>query len=316
MDSLKMLIQPLSVIRLSSDDGGKQIQGGSSPSSVNPSSEVLTGKTTYKKGNLTINVFQSSGQLDQDVTDSLAKEMMKPGLIILPADSTHGDEAGKAPGNIYAKINDRVTNNRILLNPKLKVTHMDEIDLGAERLKSEGFAHSLRTWLGALVEKLGDRFNSLNPEDIDSYNKFIDEAGGPRVIVGGVGAEVPPHIAYIGEEENNGVPVINEETKRIELRPQEAKRRGVSHAATMGMGEFKKDSVELVMMNAKGKRKEDSIEFALKEALEEDGKPVSGLGVLLHQFAFSKNHPKAEFVLNIDAEAAAKSQGLLKQLAA
>ena len=306
---------PLSNIKMKDDDGAN-VQTGAANAPSAPS-EVTSGKTTYTKGNLVINVFQDASLLDKNVVDRLALEMTKKGLIILPADSTHGNEPGKAPGNIYVDLDQKIKAGNVDLHPELRVTHMDEIDLGSEKLKTEGFAHSLKSWLKDLVEKLGDRFNALNPEDIPAYDKFIADAGGPRVIVGGVGAAPPPHIAYIGEEEIEGIPIINMKTKRIKLRDEEAQRRGVSHAATMGMGEFLKDSVELVMMNAKGKRKEDSIEYALKEGLAADGKPVSGLGILVHQFAFNKNpqKDKAKFVLNIDAAAASQAGNLLKQLA-
>ncbi len=292
---------PQTRISLAADDGARQINSGTRTSTI-PSS-LHNDRQTIKIGNLELNIFQSTGGLDQAVSQMLAKEIMKPGLIILPADSTHGDEEGKPKGQIYSKLNDQIKNG-LQVNSNLKVTHMDELDLGADKLKNEGFAHSLKGWLPNLVQKLDSRFNTLNPQDISAYDAFIEEAGGPRVIVGGVGAEVPPHIAYIGEEQDSkSEPVINQETKKIELREEEAKRRGVKHAATMGMGEFEKDSLEKVIITAKGERKAASIKYALKEGLATDGRETkSALGMLVRKF--SQNRKGPEFILNIDANAA------------
>ncbi len=261
---------------------------------------------TLKVGNILINVFNNPAELNQTVAQQLIPEFKKPGLIILPADSTHGHETGRPDGEIYKFVNQHFATNQP--HAKLRVTHMDE--LGSKQVKDstvipERFSDKIKQWLPNITGTIHERFLPINPNDLTAYKTFVESSGGARVIVGGVGKDVPPHIAYIGEATNlQGKPVINNVPASIKLRDGEAERRGVTHAVTMGMSFFNSENLEKVVITAKGEPKAKAVLYALRDGLlndAPDGK--SAFGKLIRKFAKQPQNSKTQLVLNFDADA-------------
>lgn len=299
-------------VRFAKDDGANPTTdtgGTDRPRDVRAISQT---KRTFSLGKLTVNVFNTEADLNKDVANQIAAEMQKPGLMILPADSTHGDEPKKKPGEIYSLINEKITSSGLNIHDGLFVTHMDELDFNSKNehwgdREQKGFADSLKGWLPNLMSSLrGERFYAFDTEYLKGYDDFISKQGGPRVIVGGVGADTPPHIAYIAEHKgDDGKPLINKGTFQVTLRPSESKRRGVDHAVTMGMGLFDADSLEKVIIDAKGEHKAAAILYALNDGLKNvapDGE--SALGQLIRKYtAKGGQDAKGELILNLDAAA-------------
>jgi hypothetical protein len=259
-------------------------------------SDPLSPDKTFKIGNLVINVFDNTNSLNRSVAQLINQEMQKGGLVVLPADSTHGNEAGKPPGEIFSFLDNLIAKTEI--NKKLKVTHMDELENGNTK-----FADNLKKWLPNLIEQLKKRFHAINPKNFEAYKTLM--AKGPRVIVGGIGAATPPHIAYIGEEQNpnTGKQVLNPEPRRIKLRAEESERRACTHAFTMGMKSFdpiQNPNLQTVILTAKGSRKIDAVKHALQEAF---GATVSrsATGQILKQF-INPNPKGPKLILNVDKE--------------
>ncbi len=257
---------------------------------------------SFKVGNLTINIFPASSMLEHNVAQQLKREFQEPGLIILPADSTHGHESGRADGNIYRLVNEHFAMNQP--HSALRVTHMDELKNSPEK-----FSNKLQSWLpniiGTGTNSIGTRFHAIDPENLDAYTQFVNEGGGARVIVGGVGAEEPPHLAYIGEKQAAGQPVLNDQPELVPLRTREAGRRGVTHAATMGMSFFNSPKLESVIISAKGEHKAKSVAYALREGLlSKAPQGKSAFGEIIRRFADSATTgQKGNLVLNFDQTA-------------
>ena len=254
-------------------------------------------------GNLTLNVYSDTNSLNRSVAELIKQEMQKGGLAILPSDSTHGNEDGKPPGQIYEFLDKLFSKSFVPDN--LVVSHMDEVERG-----NTSFSKSLRSWLPKLMKKLGDRFKAIDINNFEPYKKLLGK--GPRLIVGGIGAAVPPHVAYIGEEQNSSTDkqILNEGPKKIKLRPEESKRRNCTHAYTMGMDSFdakKNKKLETVILTAKGERKAPAVIHALKEAFgieKRNGKSMerSACGQILKKFTDNKDHKGPKLVLNIDGD--------------
>ncbi len=257
----------------------------------------------FSFGNLTLNVYSDTNSLNSSVAELIKQEMQKGGLAILPSDSTHGNEAGKAPGQIYEFLDTLIAKTALPKN--LTVSHMDEVEGG-----NTSFSKSLRTWLPKLMKKLGERFKAIDINNFEPYKKLLGK--GPRLIVGGIGAAVPPHVAYIGEEQNpsTGKQILNQGPKRIKLRPEESERRNCTHAYTMGMDSFdakKNKKLETVILTAKGERKAPAVIHALKEAFgidKRNGESMerSACGQILKRFTDNNDHKGPKLVLNIDAD--------------
>ena len=235
-------------------------------------------------GNLFINVFNDKTNLNRSVAKNICQEMRKGGLVVLPSDSTHGNEEGEPPGEIYQFLDALIAKTKV--PSTLNVTHMDELEGG-----NTSFSDSIREWLPTLVKRLGNRFHAIDIKNFDAYKDLMKE--GPRVIVGGIGAATPPRVAYIGEETKVGknnqrekdllkvnlfpvsLPpkkdsqILNTEPKRIKLREEESKRRNCTHAFTMGMNSFKpaNKNLQTVILTAKGENKASAVEHALEKAL-------------------------------------------------
>lgn len=251
----------------------------------------------FRFGNLHIRVFNDTTKLNRSVAENICQEMKQGGLVVLPSDSTHGNEKGKPPGQIYKFLDKLIAKTKV--PSTLKVTHMDELDGG-----NTSFAESIKKWLPTLVKRLGNRFHAIDINNFTAYKDLMKE--GPRVIVGGIGAATPPHVAYIGEETNpdTSSQILNTEPKRIKLRKEESKRRNCTHAFTMGMNSFKpaNKNLQTVILTAKGEKKAKAVKHALKEALGFANMAKSACGQILKQFASSQNKKGPKLVLNLDQE--------------
>jgi hypothetical protein len=251
---------------------------------------------TLRFGQLSINVFRSTEELNQSIANLISREMQKDGLIVLPSDSTHGKE-GEKDGKIYEHL-DRIIQKTRLPND-LVVTHMDELKNG-----KTSFSVSLRSWLPNLMKKLGDRFKAIDPNNFDDYAKLLKT--GPRVIVGGIGAEVPAHVAYIGEEQDpiTGKQTINNEPKTITLRSAESQRRNCTEAVTMGMNSFiprKNQKLERVILTAKGEHKAEAVSDALRQAFGLSPHTTGACGEILYEF--TNRAPGQGPILNLNLDA-------------
>ena len=252
---------------------------------------------TLRFGQLSINVFSTTEELNQSIANLISREMQKDGLMVLPSDSTHGKE-GEKNGKIYEYLDGIIQKTR--LPNDLVVTHMDELKGG-----NTSFSKSLESWLPNLMQKLGDRFKAIDPNNFDDYATLLNT--GPRVIVGGIGAEVPAHVAYIGEEQDasTGEQIINDEPKTITLRSAESKRRECTEAVTMGMNSFrpiKNKNLERVILTAKGTHKADAVSGALRQAFGLSSKGTGACGEILHEFA-NRDPGKGPILnLNLDAD--------------
>jgi len=255
----------------------------------------------FSFGNLTLNVYSDTNSLNRSVAELIKQEMQQGGLAILPADSTHGNERGKPKGEIYAFL-DRLF-SKSFVPGDLTVSHMDELKGG-----NTSFSGSLRSWLPKLIQNLGDRFKAIDINNFEPYKKLLER--GPRLIVGGIGAAVPPHVAYIGEEKNSltGKQILNRGPKEIKLRPEESDRRKCTHAYTMGMDSFDakiNNKLETVILTAKGDKKAPAVIHALKEAFgieKRNGESMerSACGQILKRFADNEDPKGPKLVLNID----------------
>jgi len=272
----------------------------------------------YSINNFILNVYSDTNSLNRSVAELIKQEMQKGGLAILPSDSTHGNEDDKPKGEIYAFLDKLFSKSFVPDN--LTVSHMDELKDG-----NTSFSKSLRSWLPNLIKKLGNSFKAIDINNFEPYKKLLEK--GPRLIVGGIGAAVPPHVAYIGEEQNSstGKQILNKGPKKIKLRPEESKRRNCTHAYTMGMDSFnaeKNKKLETVILTAKGERKAPAVIHALKEALgieKRNGESMerSACGQILKRFADNEDLKGPKLVLNIDAEIFNKiiaEEELIKQL--
>jgi 6-phosphogluconolactonase/glucosamine-6-phosphate isomerase/deaminase len=251
----------------------------------------------FRFGNLHINVFNDTTKLNRSVAENICQEMKQGGLVVLPSDSTHGNEKGKPPGQIYKFLDKLIAKTKV--PSTLRVTHMDELDGG-----NTSFSESIKKWLPTLVKRLGNRFHAIDINNFTAYKNLMET--GPRVIVGGIGAATPPHVAYIGEETNpdTSSQILNTEPKRIKLRDQESNRKKCTHAFTMGMNSFKpaNKNLQTVILTAKGEKKAKAVKHALKEALGFANMAKSACGQILKQFASSQNKNGPKLVLNLDQE--------------
>jgi hypothetical protein len=297
---------------------GKEVRN---PEEVHPTRSYALYKhkpKVYSIGNFILNVYSDTNSLNRSVAELIKQEMQQGGLAILPADSTHGDEDDKPKGEIYAFLDKLFSKS--FVPDDLTVSHMDELKDG-----NTSFSKSLRSWLPKLIQNLGDRFKAIDINNFEPYKKLLER--GPRLIVGGIGAAVPPHVAYIGEEQNSltGKQILNEGPKKIKLRPEESKRRNCTHAYTMGMDSFnaeKNKKLKTVILTAKGEKKAPAVIHALKEALgikKSNGESIerSACGQILKRFADNNDHKGPKLVLNIDKAIFSKiiaEEELIKQL--
>lgn len=254
-------------------------------------------------GKVRLNIFGTEDALNEHVANCLIMEAQKPGLIVLPSDSTHGDEAGKPLGDIYRRVNEYFMDPTHVLTIQANFTHMDELNL-----TSQPFGTNILTWLDNLmrIDTNPYRFYQIDPSHFRKYKNKLQQ--GPRIIFGGIGAQCPPHLAYIGENlDKNGKPILNLDPAKVTLREEEAERRKTTEAYTMGLNSFRKTTnpkLETIILTAKGGRKAEAIHYALREAfLDQTPEGQSACGQVI-KGSLAQNGPKLE--LNLDQEAWSK----------
>lgn len=222
-----------------------------------------------------IKSFKTSQELDDNIASILISEFQKPGLVMLPVGSTF--EKG-----IYPKVNEffafeeyelRDTKNQdsvfVKKNHKvskgLSITHLDEL---ANEEKNK-FSSSLKRSLSNVLNQVGERFFEIDIENIKTFDSFINNLGGPRLIVLGLGSDPAiAHVAFIGEE------FLNTVTAKVKLSKKVAKIHGVEEAVTIGTDIFKSNNLEQIIVVVKGKSKAESLAAAYKD-------PDTGLGFLI-----------------------------------
>lgn len=226
-----------------------------------------------------ITSFDTVKQLDEFVASLLIEELQKPGLVLLPVGNTFVGASERSQG-IYPLVNDYFaeTDNRLYgsnenqeiykqqqhhVHPELKLSHLDEL-AGSQ----SSFASQLETQLSNVVKQCSS-FYRIDTEDISGFEKYIRMAGGPRLIVLGLGADPnTAHVAFMGEE------YINSSIERIKLTDALAAIHGTDSAITIGTDLFRMASVESIIVVAKGRSKAKSLAAAFED-------PDTGLGYLI-----------------------------------
>lgn len=221
-----------------------------------------------------IKAFQSTKELDNFIIDLLIKEFLKPGLILVPVGKTFED-------GIYPQINEyfKFTENKFYDENKeiyktqqhkahanLYLSHLDELI----NENKNSFSTRLKESLPDLIKDLGDRFYPIDIDNIDNFERFIRQTGGPRLIVLGLGPNPDTaHVGFMGEE------YINTATTQITLSESAAKEHKCSQAVTIGADIFQNPSLESIIVVAKGKSKAQSLKAAFADS-------DSGLGYLIY----------------------------------
>lgn len=226
-----------------------------------------------------ITSFDSVKQLDEFVASLLIDELQKPGLVLLPVGNTFAASTEQSQG-IYPMVNDYFTEteNRLYgsnenpeiykeqkhqVHPELHLSHLDELAGG-----KTSFASQLETQLSNVVKQCSS-FYKIDTEEIEAFDKYIRMAGGPRLIVLGLGADPnTAHVAFMGEE------YINSSVERIKLTDALAAIHGTDSAVTIGSDLFRMASVESIIVVAKGRSKAKSLAAAFED-------PDTGLGYLI-----------------------------------
>lgn len=222
-----------------------------------------------------IKAFNSARELDDFIASFLIQEFSKPGLVLLPVGKTFEE-------GIYPKVNDyfKLSENKFhdgkeelyktqdhQANPDLYISHLDELI----NEKKNSFSNRLKSSLPNLIKNLDDRFYAIDIDDIESFERFIRRAGGPRLIILGLGANPDTaHVGFMGEE------YINTATTEVTLSESAAKEHNCPTAITIGADIFQAHSLEAIIVVAKGKSKALSLKAAFGDA-------DSGLGYLIHK---------------------------------
>lgn len=215
------------------------------------------------------------------------------GLVYLAADSTHGTDlnanGGKGRfGNIYAPVRDffraefKKANGR-RISPDLYLKNLDELDpksiIDKKRIFPNGkpyepFRDIIVNDLDFPIQQIGARWKPLNPNKPERYILEMPKKRLPSFAFVGLGAGPKgAHVAYFGEDGN-----IFETTTRIKLGEEEAQRRNVTHAFSMGADSLLK--IDHITVTVKESRKMASLIAAFEDA-QQPGPPKTGLGWLI-----------------------------------
>ncbi|MEB3316109.1 MAG: hypothetical protein VKK32_07860 [Candidatus Melainabacteria bacterium] len=218
--------------------------------------------------------FATRKELEDHLVTELLADIAQPGLLLLPVGATYEEV-------IYSKLNEELYAKDDLIHPKLFVSHLDEIILETSELEEEEknssliknptlFSEILKNSLPNLIDKLGERFYSINTDHPEDFERFIHQRGGARVIYLGLGADPSTaHIAFIGED------YINREISTVELAELSSSKLGVKQAVTIGTDVFNTSSLTKIVITIIGEEKTE----AFKAAMEN---PDTGLGYLLN----------------------------------
>ena len=218
--------------------------------------------------------FSTRKELEDHLVTELLADIAQPGLLLLPVGATYEEV-------IYSKLNEELYAKDDLIHPKLFVSHLDEIILETSELEEEEknpslikkttlFSEILKNSLPNLIDKLGERFYSINTDHPEDFERFIHQRGGARVIYLGLGADPSTaHVAFIGED------YINREISTVELAELSSSKLGVKQAVTIGTDVFKTPSLTKIVITIIGEEKAE----AFKAAMEN---PDTGLGYLLN----------------------------------
>lgn len=214
--------------------------------------------------------FATRKELEDHLVTELLADIAQPGLLLLPVGATYEE-------GIYSKLNEELYAKDDLIHPKLVVSHLDELILETSAVEEDSslikkptlFSEILKNSLPNLVDKLGDRFYSIDPNHPEDFERFIHQRGGARVIYLGLGADPSTaHVAFIGED------YINREISTVELAELSSSKLGVRQAVTIGTDVFKTPSLTKIVITIIGEEKTE----AFKAAMEN---PDTGLGYLL-----------------------------------
>jgi 6-phosphogluconolactonase/glucosamine-6-phosphate isomerase/deaminase len=217
--------------------------------------------------------FSTRKELEDHLVTELLSDIAQPGLLLLPVGATYEE-------GIYSKLNEELYAKDDLIHPKLVVSHLDELILEtsgvAEEEKNSSlikkttlFSEILKNSLPNLIDKLGERFYSIDTKHPEDFERFIHQRGGARVIYLGLGADPSTaHVAFIGED------YINREISTVELAELSSSKLGVKQAVTIGTDVFKTPSLTKIVITIIGEEKTE----AFKAAMEN---PDTGLGYLL-----------------------------------
>lgn len=229
--------------------------------------------------------FDSTKELDAFIVELMITEFQKPGLVLLPVGNTFEAADLYNPG-IYPKVNDYFklventfydANDNEAINqqqrhkphPGLKISHLDEL-IDNRRTT---FSSRLKQNLPDLIDQLEDSFYAINIDDIEGFNRFVKQCGGPRVIFAGLGTDPSTaHVAFIGED------YINTTTAVVELSSMASLEHNCSRAVTIGTDIFNYASLESIIVVAKGESKTDPLQAAFSDA-------DTGLGYLIKHHA-------------------------------
>ena len=239
--------------------------------------------------------YGDSRELDKVVATEMIAEFKEPGLVLLASGNAF-------EGSIYNYVNDYFKNNPSLLNPELRLSHLDELIIpNTSYMELEANPHpddprfsvAIRRALPAVVEQTG--FFSIDTADLKSFETELYQGGGPRRIYMGLGADPNiAHVAFIGEGGYLNADITNVPLQGFDVRSKyryqgKAIREGLTIGTDLfGLNSLGDSSITVVI---KGADKTAS----LKRACED---PDTGLGYLI------ANHPSK---LRIIADAAACS---------
>ena len=218
--------------------------------------------------------FSTRKELEERLITELLSDIAQAGLLLLPVGATYEE-------GIYRKLNEELYNKEDLIHPQLFISHLDELILEDSELEGEEknssliknptlFSEILKNSLPNLIDKLGERFYSIDPNHPEDFERFIHQRGGARVIYLGLGADPSTaHVAFIGED------YINREISRVELAELSSNKLGVKQAVTIGTDVFNTSSLAKIVITITGEEKTE----AFKAAMEN---PDTGLGYLLN----------------------------------
>lgn len=220
--------------------------------------------------------FSTRKELEDHLVTELLADIAQPGLLLLPVGATYEEV-------IYSKLNEELYAKDDLIHPKLFVSHLDELILETPKLEEKQqqqnssliktptlFSEILKNSLPNLIDKLDERFYSIDPNHPEDFERFIHQRGGARVIYLGLGADPSTaHVAFIGED------YINREISIVELAELSSSKLGVKQAVTIGTDVFKTPSLTKIVITIIGEEKTE----AFKAAMEN---PDTGLGYLLN----------------------------------
>ncbi|MFM7457811.1 MAG: hypothetical protein ACKO3R_04015 [bacterium] len=222
--------------------------------------------------------FSTRKELEDHLVTELLADIAQPGLLLLPVGATYEEV-------IYSKLNEELYAKDDLINPNLFVSHLDEIILENAEIEVRQQCHEeqdsslvktptlfseiLKSSLPNLVDKLGERFYSIDTRHPEDFERFIHQRGGARAIYLGLGEDPSTaHVAFIGED------YINREISTVELAELSSSKLGVKQAVTIGTDVFKTPSLTKIVITITGEEKTE----AFKAAMEN---PDTGLGYLL-----------------------------------